>query len=110
MNNLAQFSAAIESVPKMKMSLERRSVITIMLVQPFDGGRSVTKSIVNSLPRCSEIGSQRRNPAFASRQTVVLPQISQFRINLRIDSLNFGQNQRRKIIPAMVSLPGCPVR
>ena len=106
MNNLAQFSATIESVPKMKMSLERRSVIAIMLVQPFDGVRSVAKS----LSRRSGIGSERRNPAFASRQTVVLPQTSQFRINLRIDSLNFGQNQRRKIIPAMVSLPGWPVR
>ena len=88
------------------MSLESLSVITIMLVHPFDFGRSVTKSIVNSLPTLSGIGKDFKNLGFASRQTDDRPHTSQFRTKRRTDSLIIGQNHRRESIPIVVSLPG----
>ena len=64
------------------------------------------KSIVKSLPILSGIGSDRKNPAFASRQTAVRPQTSQFLRDFGMDSVNLDQNNRRRIIPTIVSFTG----
>ena len=80
--------------------------MTIKLVHPSEGGKSVTKSIVNSLPILSGIGSDRKNPAFASRQTVVLPQISQFRISCRTDSLNLARTIGVRSYQPLCLFPG----
>ena len=58
----------------------------------------------------SGMGSDRRKPAFASRQNVVRPHMSQLRINRRTESLNLGQKQHLKIVPTIVSLLDARIR
>lgn len=84
--------------------------MTIILVHPFDLGRLVTKSIINSLPIHSGIGSGLNDPALASLHTVDLSQTTLLRINLLTESIILGKNHGHNSMLIIESLPGWPAR